>query len=107
MVVREVMATITPPVHKVKSLGELTNMSRTFTAYHPYHAYDPYLCEELNQISLYYSHLTIICDTSKDGKARKDHVIQTFWYESESKSRVFHYLLLPSSTLFDGECISL
>ena len=103
------MAAITL-IHKVKLLGEPTNMSITFIVYHPYEPYDPYdayLCEELNQTSLYYSYLTIICGKSKDGKAGKDHVIQTFWYESESKSRVFHYLLLPSSTLFDGECISL
>jgi hypothetical protein len=100
MVIREAMAAITP-IHKVKPSGELMNMSRTFIAYHPYHPYDPYLRDELNQTSLYYSHLTIVCDKSKDGKARKDHVIQTFWYESESKSGVFHYLLLPLSTLID------
>ena len=78
------MAAAITPIHKVKSLGELTNMSRTFIAYHPYHPYDPYLCEKPNQTSLYYSHLTTIWDKSKDGKARKDHVIQTFWYKSES-----------------------
>jgi hypothetical protein len=82
-------------------------MSRIFSAHHPYYPYDPYLHEELNQIFLYYLHVTN-CSRSKDGKARKDHVIQTFWYKSESGSgsRIFHSLL-PSSTLFDGECISL
>jgi hypothetical protein len=94
-------------MHEVKPLGELTNMSRTFVLYHPYHAYDPYPCNELNQTSLYCSYLTSVCDKRKDGKAHKDHVIQTFWCESKSKSRIFHYLLLPLSTLFDGERISL
>jgi hypothetical protein len=94
------MAAAITPIHKVKSLGEVTDMFRTFVVYHPYHPYDPYLCEELNQTSLYYSLVTTIYDKSKDGKARKDHMIQTFWYESESKSRIFHYLLMPLSTLF-------
>jgi hypothetical protein len=61
------------------------------------------LCEELNQTSLHYLHLTT-CGRRKDGKARKDHVIQTFWYES--KFRIFHYLL-PLSTSFEEERISL
>ena len=56
------MAVVTP-IHKVKSLGEVTNLSSTFIVYHPY---DPYLCEELNQTSLYYSHLTIICNKRID-----------------------------------------
>ena len=79
-------------------------MFRTFIVYHPYHPYhpyDPYLCEELNQTSLYYSHLTIVCDKSKDGKARKDHVIQTFGTNLNLN------LGFSSSTLFDGEHISL
>lgn len=107
MVVIEMMAVAITPMHKVESLGEVTDMFRTFIVYHPYHPYHPYPCEELNQTSLYYSHLTIICNKSKDGKDRKDHMIQTFWYESESKSGIFHYLLLPLSALFDGESISL
>jgi hypothetical protein len=78
--------------------------SRDFPLYHAYHAYDPYLCEELNQTSFYYSCVTIY-DKSKDGKASKDHVNQTFWYESESRN--FHYTLMPLSTLFDGEYTSL
>jgi hypothetical protein len=79
-------------------------MSRIFNAYHPYHAYDPYLQEELNQTSSYCLHVAT-CDKSKDGKARKDHVIQTFRCKSESKSRVFHYRLLSNS--WQGERIAL
>jgi hypothetical protein len=78
---------------------KLQTMSRIFRVYHPYHPYDPYLDEELNQISRYYLHATT-CDKSKGGKDRKDHVIQTFQYKSESKSRVFRYCL-P----WQGECI--
>ena len=80
-------------------------MSRIFEDYDAYHPYDAYLHEELNQIWSYY--LRIMICKGKDGKASKDHVIQTFWYksESESESRIFHYPLL--STFWHGEFISL
>jgi hypothetical protein len=78
-------------------------MSRIFSAHHAYHPYDPYLFTQVNETSRSYLHVTTY-GKGKDGKARKDHVIQTFWYESES--RTFYYLL-PLSTSFEGGCISL
>lgn len=72
-------------------------MSRIFRAHHADHPYDPYLHEELNQIPRYYLPVAN-CSKSKDGKGRKDHVIQTFWYKS--KLTIVHYLLL--STLNGG-----
>jgi hypothetical protein len=73
-------------------------MSRIFRAHDPYHPYDPYLRKPVNGTSRSYLHITG-CGKSKDGKARKDHVIQSFRYKSES--RIFHYLLL--STPFEEE----
>ena len=66
-------------------------MFRIFRPHHTYDPYDPYLYEELNRTS------------RKHGKHGKDHVIQTFWYESKSK---FLPYLLPSGSL-DEKCISL
>jgi hypothetical protein len=77
-------------------------MSRIFRAHHTYHPYDPYLHEELNQIARHYLPIAN-CNESKDGKARKDHVIQTFWYKS--KPTIVHYLLLSASS--KGGIISL
>jgi hypothetical protein len=39
--------------------------------------------------ALYYLHLTTSCSKSKDVKARKDHVIQTFRYKYESRLGFF------------------
>ena len=77
-------------------------MSRIFRAHHAYHPYDPYLHEELNETSRYYLLITN-CSKSKDGKSRKDHVIQTFWYKF--KPIIVHCLLLSAS--LNGGIISL
>ena len=89
------VAAITP-IHKVKT----SDMSRTFIVYHPYYPYDPSICEYLNQTPLYYWHM---CASyrSKHGKGGKDHVIQTFWYESKNILSCH----LPLSSFFEEECI--
>jgi hypothetical protein len=77
-------------------------MSRIFRAHHAYHPYDPYIHEKLNQMSHYCLPITN-CSESKDGKARKDHVIETFW--NKSKSTIFHYLVRLMSS--EGGHVSL
>lgn len=105
MVVREMMtaAITTPPIQKVKSIGEVTGMSRIFRAHHAYDPYDPYLHGSLNQRPLYYWRMSAGY-RSKHGKGCKDHVIQTFWYESKSK---ILSCPLPLPSLLEEECISL
>lgn len=76
---------------------KLQTMSRIFRAYHPYYPYDPYLHEELNQTAPYYLDIASSYSKSKDGKVRKDHMVQTFRYTPEPMSRVSHCSLLSSS----------
>lgn len=62
--------------------------------YHAYHAYHPYPRKEIDQILRYLR--AAINGHGKDGKARKGHVIQTFWYESKFKISHHVFWLLSS-----------
>ena len=44
------------------------------------------------------AHITTIYGKSKDGKARKDHVIQTFWY----KFKICNFSLSATINFIEG-----